>query len=164
MRALLIVPTCVALLTGCADDGAVDVDPATTATDPPAADASPTDDAAPTEDAAPTDDEPPTSTEEASDRVQVDESDTGGTVAVTVGGTVTLRLDSAWRWSEPVVDGGQLLAVPVSYESDPGYQEWELDAQVAGRAEVTSEGTARCDDGEDCPDDRTFTLTIEVVG
>jgi predicted secreted protein len=86
------------------------------------------------------------------------EADTGRTLALRIGDTVRLRLSGTWRWSAPVTDGvtteGPSLAlVPVEYESDPGYREWEIRALRPGTTTVRSTGR---------PGPRTLELTFRV--
>lgn len=86
------------------------------------------------------------------------EADTGRTFALRVGDTVRLRLSGKWRWSTPALDGvtaegPSLGLVPVEYESDPGYREWEIRALRPGTTTVRSTGL---------PGARTLEITFRV--
>ncbi|WP_351233108.1 hypothetical protein [Streptomyces sp. NPDC002133] len=71
------------------------------------------------------------------------EADSGLTVTLAVGATVPLRLDSRLRWETPSTSGRAVTLVPVAYESDPGYREWELRAERPGETVVRTTGTGR---------------------
>ena len=50
--------------------------------------------------------------------------------------------------------GGGAIIVPVLYERDPGYREWEIRARRAGRATIRSVGV---------PGPKSFVVAIRVV-
>ncbi|MFI5808256.1 hypothetical protein [Streptomyces sp. NPDC051561] len=88
------------------------------------------------------------------------EADTGRTLALTVGDTAHLRLSSKYRWTGPAADGvttggPSLLLVPVGYEGDPGFLEWEIRALRPGTTTVRATGK---------PGSRALKLTFRVTG
>ncbi|MBT2396209.1 hypothetical protein [Streptomyces sp. ISL-100] len=70
------------------------------------------------------------------------EDDSGRTVTLSSGVTAHLRLDSRRRWTSPAVEGGgaAVVLVPVDYETDPGFREWEVRAVRPGDAEIRTTG------------------------
>ena len=75
----------------------------------------------------------------AAERV-ITERDSGKTFTVRRGGGLTLRLSSRYRWVEPKITGRAIRVTPVSYFTDPGFQEWDVDAVRRGRARITAIG------------------------
>ena len=70
-----------------------------------------------------------------------------------------LRLARPWVWSQLRVTGDAIEAIRVSYESDPGFVEWQLRARRPGRATVQAEGTQTGTDGATT---RRFSLVVLV--
>ncbi|WP_380169262.1 hypothetical protein [Jannaschia sp. R86511] len=91
------------------------------------------------------------------------EQDSGAQVALTVGEERTLRLGSAWSWSEPVVAGDAVVLTPVDYLVDPGYVEWLVSGAATGSATLEATGEPVCGDTTVCPP-TTVTLEVEVTG
>ncbi len=63
-----------------------------------------------------------------------------GPWAMAVGERTSLRLDGARSWSEPVVEGDAVALIPVDFESNPGYTQYDIAARVAGEATITVDG------------------------
>ncbi|MBT2492984.1 hypothetical protein J7E96_31665 [Streptomyces sp. ISL-96] len=70
------------------------------------------------------------------------EDDSGRTVTLSSGVTARLRLDGRRRWTPPAVegDGAAVVLVPVDYETDPGFREWEVRAVRPGDAVIRTTG------------------------
>ncbi|MET9517316.1 hypothetical protein [Streptomyces sp. NPDC002994] len=70
------------------------------------------------------------------------EDDSGRTVTLSSGVTARLRLDGRRRWTPPAVegDGAAVVLVPVDYETDPGFREWEVRALRPGNALIRTTG------------------------
>lgn len=88
------------------------------------------------------------------------QDDDGSAVSLAAGGEVALRLDSAWSWGEPALDGDAVVLTPVDYFDDPGFVEWLVTGTSPGRTTLRAEGAPACGDPEACPPRE---LTIEVV-
>jgi hypothetical protein len=85
----------------------------------------------------------------------------GKTLHLATGGSMTLRLANRWRWSEPHASSSAVELTPVEYLADPGFREWTIDAQHAGRATIRATGTVEC---TQCAlKARRFSVTV-VVG
>jgi predicted secreted protein len=97
----------------------------------------------------------------AAERV-ITERDSGKTFTVRRGGGLTLRLSSRYRWVEPKISGRAIRLTPVSYFTDPGFQEWEIDAVRRGRARITTTGDDQNCDAAACTP-RRFRVVV-VVG
>ncbi|MGW7412085.1 hypothetical protein [Streptomyces sp. NPDC054863] len=69
-------------------------------------------------------------------RLTLTQDDSGRTVTLAVGGVARLRLTDSARWAEAVAEGPRVTLVPVDYESDPGFREWEVRAVRAGETAV----------------------------
>ncbi|MEU8887868.1 hypothetical protein [Streptomyces sp. NPDC048442] len=69
-------------------------------------------------------------------RLSLTQDDAGRTLALAVGGVAQLRLTGSARWADAVTDGPEVTLVPVDYESDPGFREWEVRAVRAGTVAV----------------------------
>ena len=94
--------------------------------------------------------------------VLLTEADDGARITVGPDAVVRLRLDSAYVWEEPRLEGDSVELVPVDYIQDPGFREWELHPRAPGTTVVAAAGD--CAPGADCPEDRLhvgFTVTIE---
>jgi hypothetical protein len=65
----------------------------------------------------------------------------GKTFSLAKGESVTLRLSNRWRWSEPHATSDVVELTPVEYFVDPGFREWTIDAQRAGRVTLSATGT-----------------------
>lgn len=92
------------------------------------------------------------------------DQDDGRSVSLSLGTEISLQLDSAWFWDEPVIQGDDAVELTrVDYFTDPGFMEWIVTAQRAGTAVVTVTGEPNCDDVSNCPS-RTVTFTIHVTG
>ena len=63
-----------------------------------------------------------------------------GPWTMAVGERTSLRLDGARSWSEPVVEGDAVALIPVDFESNPGYTQYDIAARVAGEATITVDG------------------------
>ena len=74
----------------------------------------------------------------------ITQASTGKTFRVAKGGTMTLRLTNSWRWSEPVASSKAVELTEVNYLVDPGYREWTIDGQHAGRATIRAYGRPKC--------------------
>lgn len=81
-------------------------------------------------------------------------ADDGRTVTLTPGARTQLRLPGEGRWEAPTVDGEAVDLVPVLFETDPGYQAWDLAAAHPGRAGIHAAGRG---------DGRRFHLTVLVT-
>jgi hypothetical protein len=75
----------------------------------------------------------------------------GRVVSLTLGAETSLRLDSAWFWDEPNVQGDAVVLTRVDYLTDPGFMEWIVTAQQPGTAMVTASGEPNCADVSQCP-------------
>lgn len=91
------------------------------------------------------------------------EEDDGAAVALRVGESTSLQLDSNWTWAQPEAEGDSVTFVPVDYESDPGFVEWLVEGAAPGTAEVTVMGEPNCAEPTECPQ-RTVRLDFEVRG
>ncbi|MGW1884939.1 hypothetical protein [Streptomyces sp. NPDC001970] len=101
--------------------------------------------------------DPPSPSSAAPPPTVLTEADSGLTFTLTVGAVVPLRLDSRLRWETPSTDGSAVTLVPVAYESDPGYREWELRAERPGETVVRTTGTGRSGT-------RELRITVRVRG
>jgi hypothetical protein len=91
------------------------------------------------------------------------EANSGETVILTPGQEVPLRLDGAWEWSEPTVQGDAVTLSPVDYFADPGFVEWLILGEAAGEAQISASGEPACGDEAACPP-IDVELVIEVRG
>ncbi|CAM5349227.1 hypothetical protein GCM10010329_41090 [Streptomyces spiroverticillatus] len=80
---------------------------------------------------------PPTPT-----RLSLTQDDSGRTLGLVAGGVALLRVTGPGV-GEAVADGPAVTVVPVEYESDPGYREWEVRAVREGTAVVRAGGGTR---------------------
>lgn len=92
----------------------------------------------------------------------VTHDDSGETLSLALGREVRLRLDNAWLWNEPVVEGTAVGLVPVDYLVDPGYREWIVSGERTGRALVSARGEPNCADPQACPP-TSVRLTLVVA-
>jgi hypothetical protein len=83
----------------------------------------------------------------------ITEADSGGEVALPVGGETNLRLTSEYVWAEPVVEGAAVTLTRVDYIQDPGFREWVVTAAEAGEATISSTGEPACAGQDGCPDE-----------
>ena len=91
----------------------------------------------------------------------ITQASTGKTFHVAKGGTMTLRLTNRWRWSEPIASSKAVELTEVNYLVDPGFREWTIDGQHAGRVTIRAFGRPTC---VRCPTAiRRFAVTV-VVG
>ncbi len=90
------------------------------------------------------------------------DKDDGRTVSFAVGEETSLRLDSAWFWDEPLVQGDAVELTRVDYLTDPGFMEWIVTAQRTGTAVVTASGEPNCDDVSQCPP-RSIEISFRVT-
>jgi hypothetical protein len=81
----------------------------------------------------------------------VTQADDGRLIGLSVGAEVPLRLDSAWAWDQPAVDGDAVALTQVDYFVDPGYMEWIVTALGPGDATITASGLPNCGDDFRCP-------------
>jgi hypothetical protein len=80
------------------------------------------------------------------------------------GDETSLRLSSAYVWSEPEVSGGAVELSPVDYFQDPGFSEWLVRAAAPGTATISSLGEPACAGQQGCPDEPLrFQVTITVA-
>jgi hypothetical protein len=91
------------------------------------------------------------------------QDDDGSAVSLAMGSEVSLRLDSAWSWSEPDLDGDAVVLTPVAYFDDPGFVEWVVTGTSPGRTTLRTEGAPACDDPAACPP-RELTIDVVVTG
>jgi hypothetical protein len=77
-------------------------------------------------------------------RPPITQASTGKTFRVAKGGTMTLRLTNSWRWSEPIASSKAVQLTEVNYLVDPGFREWTIDGQHAGRATIRAYGRPKC--------------------
>lgn len=71
-------------------------------------------------------------------------ADSGKTVSLAIGESVSVRLGGPWLWRGPVVDGGAIDVVQVNFLVDPGYSEWSVRGARTGRATLQIYGEAYC--------------------
>jgi hypothetical protein len=145
-------------------------------TGPATAEPSPTESvatqAAPTErpspELSPTDPDTPTESDamsqspEPAPPILTDEDD-GRSVGLALGTETSLRLDSAWFWDEPSIQGDAVELTRVDYFTDPGFMEWIVTARQSGDAVLTATGEPNCDDGSQCPP-RSIDIRFRVTG
>lgn len=79
------------------------------------------------------------------------ESDDGQLFTLALGQEASLRLDSAWLWDQPALDGAAVELTPVDYLVDPGVQEWLVTGVSGGAATLTAHGEPNCADQAACP-------------
>lgn len=94
--------------------------------------------------------------------VLTDEDD-GRSVVLPLGSELSLRLDSAWFWDDPVVQGDAVELTRVDYFTDPGFMEWIVTTSQPGDAVLTTTGEPNCDDLSQCPA-RTIDIRFQVTG
>jgi predicted secreted protein len=94
-------------------------------------------------------------------RLVITERDSGKTFTVRSGSELTLRLSSRYRWVEPKARGGAIRLVPVSYFTDPGFQEWEIRALHRGWTRITATGFDQTCDVAACAP-RRFRVVVVV--
>ncbi|MFJ2743412.1 hypothetical protein ACIO3O_27605 [Streptomyces sp. NPDC087440] len=75
-------------------------------------------------------------------RLSLTRDDSGRTLTLMTGGVALLRLTGPDS-GEATADGPAVTVVPVAYETDPGYREWEIRAARAGTAVVRAGGGTR---------------------
>jgi len=63
--------------------------------------------------------------------------DQSGTYALANGTSVAVRLDRGPAWEEPIVEGDAVEVTRTAFESDPGYDQYEVRARTSGTATVT---------------------------
>jgi len=83
-------------------------------------------------------------------------ADSGKTVRVARGSTLTLRLGAQRVWNQPRLSSRAIALTPVLYFRYPGFQDWTITARSVGETTITAEGRK--------PDKpaRRFRLTIVV--
>lgn len=89
--------------------------------------------------------------------------DDGRSIGLALGAETSLRLDSAWFWDEPVIQGDAIELTRVDYFTDPGFTEWIVTARQPGDAVLTATGEPNCDDPSQCPP-RTVDIRFQVTG
>ncbi|MBY5161734.1 hypothetical protein [Salsipaludibacter albus] len=62
-----------------------------------------------------------------------------GTYALEAETSVAVRLDREHDWDEPIVEGDAVEVTRTAFESDPGYDEYEVRARAPGTAAVVFE-------------------------
>ncbi|MCI0685960.1 MAG: hypothetical protein L0Y54_01790 [Sporichthyaceae bacterium] len=92
-------------------------------------------------------------------------ADHGRTVSLSVGESVSLRLVPPWVWETPTVRGSAAQVYPVDFVTDPGYQEWAIQAVRPGESTVRAFGDANCPPGTQCIlGDKVVQIEIRVTG
>ena len=66
--------------------------------------------------------------------------DSGKTVRVARGSTLTLRLGAQRVWNEPGLTSRAIQLTPVLYFRYPGFQEWTITPRLRGRTTITAAG------------------------
>jgi hypothetical protein len=77
-------------------------------------------------------------------RPPITQAASGKTFHLAKGQTATLRLTNRWRWTEPHASSNAVVLTPVEYYVDPGFREWTIDANHAGRATIRALGSVAC--------------------
>jgi hypothetical protein len=96
--------------------------------------------------------------------VVITERDSGEHVRVTTAARPVLRLDSAYLWEEPRIEGDPIELVRVDYFQDPGFFEWELRPAGPGTTVIRSSGERDCPPGSPCPEEPfEFEVILTVV-
>ena len=67
-------------------------------------------------------------------------ADSGKTVRVARGSTLTLRLGAQRVWNQPRVSSPAIKLTAVLYFRYPGFQEWTITTRRLGKATVTATG------------------------
>lgn len=92
-------------------------------------------------------------------------ADSGRSVTLTADEAVSLRLPGPWVWHNLAVFGDAVQVYPVDHVTDPGYQEWVIQAVRSGTARLWVLGDAQCPPGAQClVGDKEFKLTLKVTG
>jgi hypothetical protein len=95
--------------------------------------------------------------------VIITELDDGATIELALNGVAFLRLSTAnYLWDDPDVQGAAVELVPVAYEQDPGYAEWEVYPLSPGAATIRATAQHNPPTPARTPA-VTFIVTIEVV-
>jgi hypothetical protein len=82
----------------------------------------------------------PTDAPKQEQHLVITEQNAGQTFTLAAGTFAFLRLPSRYYWDAPEVDGTAVTVLPVYYESDPGYQEWQVQADSPGTARLHALG------------------------
>ena len=92
-------------------------------------------------------------------------TDHGRTVSLSVGESVSLQLAPPWVWETPTVRGSAVQVYPVDYVTDPGYQEWIIQAVRPGESTLRAVGDANCPPGAQCVlGDKVVIIEVRVTG
>jgi hypothetical protein len=122
----------------------------------------------PSPELSPTEPDPPTESDDMSQPPEpappiLTDEDDGRSVRLALGTETSLRLDSAWFWDEPSVQGDAVELTRVDYFTDPGFMEWIVTARQPGEAILTATGEPNCDDSSQCPP-RSIDIRFRATG
>lgn len=95
------------------------------------------------------------------EQTPITQASSGKVFRIARGESATLRLSNRWFWSEPTVSSSRVELTPVEYLRDPGFREWKIDANRAGRVTIRSVGKPNC---SSCANPtRSFVVTLVVT-
>jgi predicted secreted protein len=83
-------------------------------------------------------------------------ADSGKTVRVARGSTLTLRLGAQRVWNQPRLSTRAVELTPVLFFRYPGFQEWTISARAVGKTTITAVGRKAAKPA------RHFRLTVVV--